>query len=74
MESTLPRVTLPGTDAEARDALEAERAWKTRNRFLFSLFFAQTGRRPYANSVPAHVKAKRRAANKVARASRKANR
>jgi len=33
-----------------------------------------TGKHVYAGTVPAHVKARRRAANKVAKASRKANR
>jgi len=33
-----------------------------------------TSKHVYAGTVPAHVKARRRAANKVAKASRKANR
>jgi hypothetical protein len=34
----------------------------------------QTGRHIYGGTVPAHVKASRRAANKVARQSRRVNR
>ncbi|GAB3863291.1 hypothetical protein GCM10028801_30570 [Nocardioides maradonensis] len=38
------------------------------------LAIADTGKHLYQGTVPAHVKAKRRARNKVARLSRKANR
>lgn len=45
-----------------------------RTAILYLLALKWTGRHVYAGTVPAHVKARRRAANRVAKASRKANR
>ena len=70
----VPRVTLPDVDPALRDALTEERAFTVRNRVLFSIAMIATGRRAYANTVPAHVIARRRARNAVAKASRKTNR
>jgi hypothetical protein len=44
----------------------------TQRAILFAL--NNTGKHVYAGTVPAHVKARRRAANKVARVSRRINR
>jgi hypothetical protein len=69
-----PRVALPGVDRDAVDALHAEMEATQTLRWRFSLAMAKTGKHVYAGTVPSHVKARRRAANKAARASRRAGR
>lgn len=51
---------------------DIEIAERPSTRMLLAL--ADTGKHLYQGTVPGHVKAKRRARNKVARASRRANR
>ncbi len=68
------RVTIPGVDPSARERLAAVQSADARHR-AGRIFLTLRGKmKPYTGQVPAHVKAKRRAKNKVARASRRANR
>lgn len=46
----------------------------TKDELIILLALQRTGKMIYAGTVPAHVKAKRRAKNRVARASRRINR
>lgn len=63
-----------------RDALRARKAARVeehrdaKTATLNALQAQRTGKHVYAGTVPAHVVAKRRARNKVAKASRRANR
>lgn len=71
------RVELEGTDDLERARLEAIKQGATierRNLLGMAAALVRTGRHVYAHTVPAATIARRRAANKVARASRKANR
>ena len=73
-----PTVTLPGTDPEKRDMLDEMRAFN-RNlnvRWARALAYKITrdGTTLYMGTVPKHVKEKRRAAGRRAKAARKRNR
>jgi hypothetical protein len=65
---------LPGVDPEKRAELDLERRVLHRNRIGILSGLYEKSKSPYEGTVPAHVKAKRRARGKVAKASRKLNR
>lgn len=74
MARTFPTVALPGVDQDVITEIHAERDARRRVRLLWSVAMLATGRAAYAGTVPAAVVARRRAANRVARASRRVNR
>ena len=78
---TLPRVALPGVDQTAAAEVEAlveaariEQGERIRARLVRSISLHRKGKHVYAGTVTAKEKARRRAAEKIAKASRKANR
>lgn len=73
---SFPYVAVPIEGAAEQTArLEADRAWRNRvtARYVYAILRGAT-MPPYAKTVPAKTVASRRAANRVARASRRINR
>jgi hypothetical protein len=73
---TFPVVPVPVEGAAEQTArLEADRAWRNRvsARYIYAILRGAV-RPPYAKTVPSKTIASRRAANRVARASRRVNR
>ena len=66
--------THPEVDEASRDALEKMRATNRDMTARFAFAMLRLGKHVYLNTVPAQVVARRRARDKVAKASRKANR
>ena len=78
MQQSFPKVTLPEVDTEGRDLLDEMRAFN-RNlniRWARALAYKITrdGSTLYLGTVPQHVKDKRRATGRRAKAARKRNR
>lgn len=77
MDTTFPRIELPGVTQDQRAEVESLMR-KSEQARAFTLRYAVAmsvlGKAVYHGTVPADVKARRRAANKVARASRQKNR
>jgi hypothetical protein len=73
-----PTVTLPGTDTEKRDLLHEMRDFNRNLNLKWARALAykitRDGSTLYMGTVPRHVKEKRRAAGKRAKAARKRNR
>jgi hypothetical protein len=73
MEATFPHVELPGVDRAEVAALDHVHHLAEQTRELKWLMFralVAKGKHVYAGTVPGHVKAKRRATDKRARAAR----
>lgn len=70
----MERIEIPGVDAEKREALSEQLRVHRNMTVRWAIAFATSGKTFYKGTVPAHVKARRRAKNRVARASRKSNR
>ena len=81
MTPNFPRVTLPGVSPEATaevdalvEAARAEHLETVRARLVRSISLHRKGKHVFAHTVSPKTIARRRAASKVAKASRKANR
>jgi hypothetical protein len=77
VDKTFPRIELPGVTEDQRSEVE-NLMHKSKQARAFTLRYAVAmsvlGKAVYHGTVPADVKARRRAANKVARQSRRVNR
>lgn len=79
--ASFPRVALPGVSPEATAEVDAlvsaarlERAEKTRHALRCVVSLHRKGKHIYKGTVSPQTKARRRAAEKMARASRRASR
>lgn len=74
METTFPRVTIPGVDRAAADKLAADMDATRRLRRMMAGALVRAGKHVYRQTVPAKVRRARRKTDKAARLARKAHR